>query len=81
MWLKSTARLVWDKSTFVEAEDWDSAFLVEMEKVLGAFKSKATPQEQLREWQRTLRQQSRGIDRQVRGECGPTFDVCSAIML
>lgn len=50
----------------MEAEDWDSAFLVEMEKVLGAFKSKATPQEQLREWQRTLRQQSRGIDRQVR---------------
>ncbi|KAG0603195.1 hypothetical protein M758_10G073800 [Ceratodon purpureus] len=37
-----------------------------MEKVLGVFKPKATPQEQLREWQRKLRQQSRDVDRQVR---------------
>jgi charged multivesicular body protein 3 len=39
-----------------------------MEKVLGVFKPKSTPQEQLREWQRKLRQQSRDVDRQVRGE-------------
>lgn len=39
-----------------------------MEKVLGVFKPKPSPQEQLREWQRKLRQESRDVDRQVRGE-------------
>lgn len=38
-----------------------------MEKVLGVFKPKPTPQEQLREWQRKLRQEARNVERQVRG--------------
>lgn len=39
-----------------------------MEKVLGVFRPKVTPQEQLREWQRKLRQESRNIERQIRGK-------------
>ncbi len=35
--------------------------------MLGVFKPKPTPQEQLREWQRKLRQEARNVERQVRG--------------
>ena len=40
-----------------------------MERVLGVFKSRATPQEQLREWQRKLRQEARNVERQIHGKC------------
>ena len=48
-----------------------------MDKVLGGlFGPKKTPQEQLREWQRKLRQEQRNLESQVRGEmfCGLNFD-------
>jgi hypothetical protein len=44
-----------------------------MEKVVGLFKPKVSPQEQLREWQRKLRQESRNVDRQIRGMVASTL--------
>lgn len=44
-----------------------------MEKVVGLFKPKVSPQEQLREWQRKLRQESRNVDRQIRGMMASTL--------
>ncbi|GFZ04209.1 SNF7 family protein [Actinidia rufa] len=38
-----------------------------MEKVLNIIKPKPNPQQQLRDWQRRLRQESRNIERQIRG--------------
>jgi hypothetical protein len=38
-----------------------------MEKVKGLLKPRPTPQQQLREWQRRLRNECRGLDRQIRG--------------
>jgi hypothetical protein len=39
-----------------------------METVKSLLKPKPTPQQQLREWQRRLRNEGRNIDRQIRGE-------------
>ena len=39
-----------------------------MEKVKNMLKPRPTPQQQLREWQRRLRNEGRNIDRQIRGE-------------
>jgi charged multivesicular body protein 3 len=38
-----------------------------MEAVKSLLKPKPTPQQQLREWQRRLRNEGRNIDRQIRG--------------
>jgi hypothetical protein len=38
-----------------------------MEKVKGLLKPRPTPQQQLREWQRKLRNECRVLDRQIRG--------------
>jgi charged multivesicular body protein 3 len=38
-----------------------------METVKNLLKPKPTPQQQLREWQRRLRNEGRTIDRQIRG--------------
>jgi charged multivesicular body protein 3 len=38
-----------------------------MEKVMNILKPKPNPQEILRDWQRKLRQESRNIERQIRG--------------
>ena len=40
---------------------------------MGLFKPKVSPQEQLREWQRKLRQESRNVDRQIRGTMALTL--------
>jgi hypothetical protein len=39
-----------------------------METMKSLLKPKPTPQQQLREWQRRLRNEGRNIDRQIRGE-------------
>ena len=50
---------------------WSSKFLVvkrrEMEKVMNILKPKPNPQQQLRDWQRRLRQECRNVERQIRG--------------
>ncbi|RVW17579.1 Vacuolar protein sorting-associated protein 24-like 1 [Vitis vinifera] len=38
-----------------------------MEKVMNILKPKPNPQQQLRDWQRKLRQECRNIERQIRG--------------
>ena len=38
-----------------------------MDKIKNMLKPKANPQEQLRDWQRRLRQECRNIERQIRG--------------
>lgn len=38
-----------------------------MEKVMNILKPKPNPQQLLRDWQRRLRQESRNIERQIRG--------------
>jgi charged multivesicular body protein 3 len=43
-----------------------------MEKMKALLKPRATPQQQLREWQRRLRNECRGLDRQIRGSSSPS---------
>ncbi|KAG6583567.1 Vacuolar protein sorting-associated protein 24-like 1, partial [Cucurbita argyrosperma subsp. sororia] len=49
---------------------WFSKFLVvkrrEMEKMMNVLKPKPNPQQQLRDWQRRLRQECRNFERQIR---------------
>ena len=42
-----------------------------MEKVKNMLKPRPTPQQQLREWQRRLRNECRVLDRQIRGPTPP----------
>jgi hypothetical protein len=46
-----------------------------MEAVKSLLKPKPTPQQQLREWQRRLRNEGRNIERQIRGPPLPLFDL------
>mgnify|MGYP000535931756 CR=1 FL=1 len=46
-----------------------------MEAMKNLFLPKPNPQQQLREWQRKLRQEARNVERQVRGKSHPPFFV------
>lgn len=50
-----------------------------MEKVKSLLKPRPTPQQQLREWQRRLRNECRVLDRQIRGPTPPTLARLSSL--